>query len=168
MVAMDEVCEHQEEAVLLAHTDHHPWTDRGVIGPHRAACRRIEDTGDVAGVVVVDEEVTAVDRGRTQDPEAVRRGEAYHALPTVDRHPGLHRDAEAEEDMAGGIAHHEEVAVVAAAAAAAAEVLEVGQGGVQAIAPTAATVTAAGVGIVDEKITSARGFLSGYIGADGV
>jgi len=164
MVAMDEVCEHQEGVVLLAHTDHHPWTDWGVIAPHRAACRRIEDIGDVAGAVVVDEGVIAVDRGRIRDPEVVRRGEAYNVITTVARHLGLHRDAEAEEDMAGGIVHHEEVAVGVAAA----EVVEVGQGGAQAIAHMAVTVTAAGVGIVDEKITSARGFLSGYIGTDGV
>ncbi|KAL7779712.1 hypothetical protein CFE70_009728 [Pyrenophora teres f. teres 0-1] len=89
--------DHQEGVDLLAHTDHHPWMDRDVIAPHPAACRRIEEIGDVAGAVVEDEEAMAVDHGRIQDLEAARRGEAYHVLRTVDHHQERHQDAEAEE-----------------------------------------------------------------------
>lgn len=144
---MDGVAGDQEGVVLLAHTDH-PWMDRDAIAPRRAAYRRIEDIGDVAGVVVVDEEAMAVDRGRIRDLEAARPGEAYHARLTVDRHLGPHRDAEAKEDMAGGIVHHGEVVLVAA--------VGVGQGGVRVIAHMAATAIVAGVGIADEKIASAK------------
>ncbi|CAA9966753.1 RNA-binding protein [Pyrenophora teres f. maculata] len=115
--------------------------------------------------VVEDEEAMAVDHGRIQDLEAARRGEAYHVLRTVDHHQERHQDAEAEEaegDIADVIVHHGEVVVAAAGVVE----MEVEQGGVQATAHMAATVTAAGAGTADEKIVSARGIPHTEIEAD--
>jgi len=113
----------------LARTGHHLWM--AVIDLHRVECRPIEDTGvgAEAEAVVVDEGPTEDGHGRTHVLAAGHHDEAYRALLTVARHPEHHQDEVGEEAMAGGTVHQGgEVARVQAA-----------EGGVQAIAPMAAT-----------------------------
>lgn len=113
----------------LARTGHPQWMD--VIALHRVECRPIEDTGVGAEVevAVVDEGATEDGNGRTHDLAAGHHDEAYRALLTVARHLEHHQDEVGEQAMAGGTVHQGgEVARVQAA-----------EGGVQAIAPMAAT-----------------------------
>ncbi|KAI4668306.1 uncharacterized protein J4E78_002130 [Alternaria triticimaculans] len=108
---------------------HHLWM--AVIDLRRVECRPIEDTGvgAEAEAVAVDEGPTEDGHGRTHVLAAGHHDEAYRALLTVARRPEHHQDEVGEEAMAGETVHQGgEVARVQAA-----------EGGVQAIAPMAAT-----------------------------